>query len=391
MQLIVGNVGKKVNPAPFANHVSLLKFSSKLSLISAFLHLFFIFKNENLVKKTPGGAEVEHIQLKRLYEEAHAEVQKRTRFLILVPSDGDVDALSSAAVIDRYLSYLKKQRRKIFCPMNIVPFNPLVKRLPLEKFSTELPKKWSPDCVIVADHGNFRKTGIDPGIFGENCYFIGFDHHARPANDFPTNGVQIVDEVAPSATTVIYDFLKHLGIPITKKIATYTFLGVWADTRGMVGPRGFDAFPIVQECLSEGAPVDEIRASWRPLTLRGIKILAEFYHNVNAEIGFSWVVLKKADHESGKDQEIFESLDTFAALPEIRVAALLLERDDGIWEISLRSNVSYISVHELAEKLGNYDGGGGHSFSAGTRWRGRAILALANLRILIESVIVSQT
>lgn len=189
------------------------------------------------------------------YNEAAAQISLRNDILVVAPYDYDADALASCPLIGAILQCLRK-RHTFFCAKPVRRLNALYEYLPLEKFHTTLPDK-KPNCVIAVDYGDFHKLGINPEAFGPRCFFIGFDHHDRPAADFPKNGVQIVDSRCPSSTAVIYHFLKYLGIPLSKTLATYVAVGIFSDVRRMTEIYDQGTYSVISQCGVYGAPLFE--------------------------------------------------------------------------------------------------------------------------------------
>lgn len=336
------------------------------------------------------------VLLERRFGEAYARLQrcidrKRGKIVVLIPEDADKDAVASALSLDKLLSFLtkragKKKKHWIACKRKVGVLDAHYELFDLKRIKSKIPKK--PSCVIVADCGDFRKTGLDPKKFGKSCFFLNFDHHARPANDFPKNGLQVIDSGARSATEVVFRFFEYLRAPIDQKVATYICIGIYADTGGLADllengeSRESETFQIIYKCNQHKVPWEKI-LSCKPLTREALSIANEFTYEKRLPI--AWMVVGRARvGESGGFGPFLDALDVAKGVRGVKVAVLFLQLPNGRWKVSFRSKLpgdhsrlyknsltKTISAVNLADLIGELGlGGGGHDHKAAAEWQG---------------------
>ncbi len=316
-----------------------------------------------------------------LHEEILRAIKRGGILIACPPHPGtDPDAVATCAL--QYLFIRETQKSllpfmrntaTLFCPTPIFPSeNPLYEFLPISKFTTWFPEI-PPTFVLVNDYGDFKRSGIDPSRLSRDCKIIGFDHHSRPANDFPQNGMQVIGQAA-STTVVMYKFLKaHLPNPgpeVRREIALYTFIGIVADTNGL---RDLSAAPdtlqIASACMAEDIPWRQILAC-QPYEVETYDVVSAFRKKFEPELRFLWLIANREEVISWGGKQVIE--DALRILENTRdaVIALLQEQPNGSWKVSLRSRSNgdprwEISVSRIAEKFG----GGGHPNKAAVTFR----------------------
>ncbi len=325
-----------------------------------------------------------------LFEKAARTIKESAEILIVSPNPPDADSISSGLLIHEYfaLPWVNKPHT-LFCAgqMPSVNRNPLFKFFggDLALFKNSLPPV-IPPVAVISDYGNFRTCGLEPEKFKKTCQFIGFDHHAEPADDFPEGGIQIVDPDASSTTVLLYHFFGFIGVPISRRMATYIALGILTDTGRLTNPKtNSDALRVLLSCIDKGAPWEEMRSLLQP---RISQKTPSVWASASREIvfrGYGEFSILIAGHKAlsswggtRKDAESF--LGVMQNIEGVRVAVLALE-EDGAWKISIRSNIPQeVSATLMAKTLG----GGGHPHMAAAIFTGHPLEAVEILQKELE-------
>lgn len=315
----------------------------------------------------------------KAFEQAHAVVMKSSRVLIACPHPVDMDAIASSTLIDEYLKQYRKPH-DIYCRDQFpsADTEPLMRFLPPLSVHTKFPDAL-PDCVITADYGSFGTVGLHSDMwFPKESALIGFDHHAHPATDFPKHGMQITDPNAAATTALLFRFLDHLGVPLNNTIATAVALGIYTDTGRLTRPPEkihLDTLMILARCVSSGIPWVEMQKAARPImTLDRLRIweqaIKEVHYDPHSRVICLMVDLEKLQYRwKGTAKDILTLFGQhIETLRDVSVAVLILQEDRYGWKIMLRTqHPEKISVHEIAEALNTFGGGGGHADRAVAR------------------------
>lgn len=307
---------------------------------------------------------METAALRLRYGEAAARLKASKSVLIVCLPEDDADAVASCLQIDEYLTNIKK-RHLLYCAHPLDAANPLYRHLPVHKFTTRLPKK--PTCIVIVDYGKFSRVGLS-AKYCKNASFVAFDHHDQSTDDLAKDTVPIIDLDAPSTTAIIYRFLNYCGIPLSDCIATYTKIGMYADTRGHTEHFSGQTFQTLSECSGHGVTWEDISSG--DLTINALQLAHRFFEHYSKELGLVWLVLEKDEVVSLQDvYDALNALDLVCRLRGVRVAALVTPPVNKIWKISIRSRDSKISAAHLARVLGTFGtGGDGREQAAAARW-----------------------
>lgn len=308
----------------------------------------------------------------RLFERVMKLLYHAKKVLIASPSPYDPDSIASCSLFHEYLSHRELGRpHDMYCPDSITQEG-LYRFLPVHLFSNKLIDP-PPDAILTADYGDFCTVKLPPELVKKAPVVIAFDHHDRPADDFPRHGIQVVDPHAASATVVIYNYLRYWGLEMTKNMYTYTAVGIYADTVGLVGPKtNAETLSIMNTCIEHGIPLEMLRKHANGFPIGQMRIWQDAFANVVYDPVCnvaSLIVNQKKVAEWGM-KNVLSLLTPLQALGDIAVVILAIAEPDDTWKISLRSNDSSISVAQIARELATTCGGrgGGHAEMAAVRW-----------------------
>jgi bifunctional oligoribonuclease and PAP phosphatase NrnA len=222
-------------------------------------------------------------------------------------------------------------------------------------------------CLDISDPertGGFYKANEDAFLGKDGARVLNLDHHAT---NVQFGDLQLLDVRAAACAEQIAVAFNELGWAVDADTARYILLGVVTDTLGFRTPsttartlrvashmmeRGGDLFRIVEAVFNT-----------RPLTTLMLwsKALASVSLGAGGRVIYVHVtptMLKKA----GAKEEELEGLSSYlsSVRGNVKVAAVLKERDDGTTRVSLRSNPG-VDVAAIAQRFG----GGGHPQAAG--------------------------
>lgn len=222
-------------------------------------------------------------------------------------------------------------------------------------------------CLDISDPartGDFYKAN-KAAFRGEAAVRVmNLDHHAT---NLRFGDLQLVDSGSPSCAEQITVALGELGWPIDAETARYLLMGIVTDTLGFrtssttartlrlaadLHERSDDLFRIVDAAFNS-----------RPLSTLMLwsKVLGSVSLGCGGRVLYARVTPRMLEEAGAKEEEL-EGLSSWLASVrgDVRVAAVLKEREDGTTRASLRSNPG-TDVSAIAQRFG----GGGHAQAAG--------------------------
>lgn len=222
------------------------------------------------------------------------------------------------------------------------------------------------DVVAVFDvGGNLRFCGIADIIAAlpARPTILNFDHHVT--NEL-FGDVNIVDVAACSTTDVVQHFLRDVGLPLSREVATAVLTGVLTDTFIFANPNTTSgAFETAAEAVRRGAKIGEVvRCVVRNKPLGAMRVwgLALSRLKFHDRLGIASTAVFLDDvRANGLEEEHLEGISNFLGTT-LRVPAVLVlrELEGGKVKGSLRTQDA-LDVSMLAGALG----GGGHKKAAG--------------------------
>src|SRR5512135_1241347 len=218
------------------------------------------------------------------------------------------------------------------------------------------------DLAIALDCGDESRLG---SVWLEQSLpkppLLNIDHHITNSR---FGSINWVDQQATATSEIILSLIDQLQITLTRDIATCLLYGIVGDTLGF---RTAHTTPHALECsmrlMQAGAPLAEIMEhefNRRPLSL--IKLWGKALKTVHLKDRIIYVTISKAMRDSaGMSGSGDISLSSFLiSANEANLAAVLVEKDDGQIDLSMRAKRGF-DVSKAALSLG----GGGHPLAAG--------------------------
>lgn len=200
---------------------------------------------------------------------------------------------------------------------------------------------------------------------------VNIDHH--PSNEnFGT--INIVDTSSAATVSIIYFLLEHLGIQITRDIATCLLNGLYGDT-GSFKHSNTDSLTlkIASNLIAKGADYKAIVKNQfhsneiNQLKLWGRVLSRARLNDKNATV--SAVTENDFDDLSASPEDLSGIIDYLNSVPESRFAILLAEDRKGNIKGSFRTQDDMMDLSQLAGIFG----GGGHKKAAGFTIPGKLI------------------
>lgn len=223
------------------------------------------------------------------------------------------------------------------------------------------------DLFISLDSSDNERTG-DAGIYARahSKTVINLDHHAT--NTY-FGDIHLVMPTAVSATEVVYEWLRHMGDPISENVAIPLLTGLVTDTMGF---RTSNVLPstlqIAQVLIEAGASLPKImRSTLNSHPYVFVEVWKQALPTIQIEGGVISGEITQAHIKAVGLDEVPDTglVSWMISTDEAQISVLFKEQNDGTVEIGLRSKVGY-DVAKVAFAFG----GGGHKQASGASVRG---------------------
>lgn len=223
------------------------------------------------------------------------------------------------------------------------------------------------DLVFALDYGDVRRLAIDGFLEQKNPIVITIDHHVdEGANHI--GEIKILEPVS-STSEIIYYYLKELGWPIDKDIATCILTGIIGDTGGFLHSNtSYQTLLTVGELLSQGIRINKI--------IKQILNSNAFVNNSESlgrllsqaekhpELDLVYLIINNNDFEKWHKSDLDNLASAINTVEDCKWALLLVEYQKGKTKGSLRSE-EYKGID--VSKIASLFDGGGHKFASGFR------------------------
>ena len=305
-------------------------------------------------------------------------IARHQTFLIATHINPDPDALASMLALTKFLRSMGKR----VYPVTAEPvpsrytFLPGIGAVRPVRAGRVIPY----DVAIVVDCGDFGRIGPVKEALREGGVLVNIDHHVTNTKFADVNWVV---PSASSTSEMIFDLLRHLGVALTRDVATLLYVGIMTDTGsfryGNTTGRTHEvvaqlmSFPIpVQKLYTriyETIPLDDIRNFTRLVSRFDF-----FYDGQVVYLELTPRILKKFSAEFDLRDKIFRYL---RAIKGVEVLVILTAEGKNKTRVNFRSQAR-VDVAQLAYRFH----GGGHSRASGCLVS--ADLATAKERVLAE-------
>lgn len=202
------------------------------------------------------------------------------------------------------------------------------------------------------------------------------DHHVS------NTGFGDVDCIVPSASStceILLAVADALGVPLTVEAATCLLCGIVTDTIGFRTPSTSSAtLASAGRLVADGADLAEVaRRVFLSRPLAGLRLEGRALDRLvmDGPFAISWLSLSDFEGLGAAPEDGRGIVQTLATAVEPLAVALLRERHDGTFDVSLRAKGA-VDLVPAARALG----GGGHALAAGGRTPGPLPAALDAVR-----------
>lgn len=241
---------------------------------------------------------------------------------------------------------------------------------------TPLADEWRADgaydAIIALDSAGEKRINIRPPIQPAGPLPIfNIDHHL-------TNTVfgtyNWIDPHASSTCELVARLLAELGWTPSPAAASLLYAGILSDTAGFsLSSATAEAFQIAADLVRFGADVAQIGEQLcRSQNLGDFDLLRRVYDNTQVvaegRIAYSTLTYQEISGAGCTAEDIDDQVSIPRSLRGVRIALLFSEGEPGVIRVNLRGE-GCVTVLEIAKRFD----GGGHSQSAGIRFRDRSM------------------
>jgi phosphoesterase RecJ-like protein len=233
----------------------------------------------------------------------------------------------------------------------------------LDDIETVAPREpGAQDIFIYVDGSDSHRYGktLNRESIGARPVIL-IDHHAT---NEPFGDLNLVDKDAASTAEIVYELIRALAVPITPPLAQALLTGIVTDTLGFrTSATTPETLEKATALLREGGSIPEIidrvynRRSYNALRLLGRAIAQSQLDGDVIWSAIDYKTLKAFGLNGNGTNGIVNQLLTVA---EAKIAFVLVEKEDGRGDLSLRSRAN-VDVSGVARRLG----GGGHKQASG--------------------------
>jgi bifunctional oligoribonuclease and PAP phosphatase NrnA len=295
------------------------------------------------------------------------KIKNANSFAIITHEKPDGDAVSSMLATSMFLNQLGK---KVF----IFSLADLLDQFSFLPGIMHVSDKVTGifDLVLAVDYHVPKRGEYSPDIFGDTP-IIAIDHHPTVEID---RFKGFIDPKASSTTEVIYGLVDKMKLPIDKSLATCLLTGIVTDTNSFQNQNTSDrTLKIAGELLNKGANLQRIMQwIYGKKTLNAWKLLGKALTNLqtNRRYGLVYTYLTSYDlAKLGVLKDEIGGISNFLilSLREARIIMTLIEEDDGLIKVSLRTRDKAVNLTKVAEIFG----GGGHKGASGFKIEGKIL------------------
>lgn len=225
------------------------------------------------------------------------------------------------------------------------------------------------DVVLALDNSTRKRLGTVIGAVAPGARWINVDHHV---SNEAYGDLNYIDPSAPATGQILFEFFRHLGVPITPEIATNLFAAISTDTGSFqyegTNARTFDAASHLVGC---GVDVGGLsRAIYDNQPRRRFELLRHALNNTrfwcDDRIATFSMTLEDVRRLGVLPEDNEGIIDNLRAVEGVLVAVFFEELTEGKVRVSARSKDPAIDVCKACQAFK----GGGHPMAAGARVRG---------------------
>lgn len=217
------------------------------------------------------------------------------------------------------------------------------------------------DLVVALDCGDESRLGsVWANLPDPKPFLINVDHHISNTRFGQINWI---DPTAASTAEMVLHIVDELKVPLNQDIATCVLYGIVGDTLGFRTPNTTPRqLQYAERCMAAGASLFEsIDQQFNRRSHALVCLWGKAINALKIKDRLAYTAVSKAMRDAcGMGISDLNLSSFLVSMNEVDRAAVLVEKDDGQVEISLRAKRGF-NVSRAAVALG----GGGHPLAAG--------------------------
>lgn len=224
------------------------------------------------------------------------------------------------------------------------------------------------DAVIVLECPSLDRTGLEAHLTARPL--LNLDHHLGNQH---YGAVNWVDTAAPAVGEMVYRLCQALKVSLDPETASSLYLTLVTDTGGFRFSNSTPAaFEAAAALVRDGAQPEHV-SQWlyESQPLSAVRLLGEMLPTLAlhtdgriATVRLTREMFEKVGAGPGDSEGL---IDVPRSVAGVEAVALLRQKEDGSYKVSLRSR-GEVDV----EKIARHHGGGGHRNAAGFSYDGDA-------------------
>lgn len=226
------------------------------------------------------------------------------------------------------------------------------------------PDSISADCFIVLDTSAWAQLGpMSEVLRGFSGKKLCIDHHVGE-DDLGTEFFK--DTSAEATGHLVAKIAKHLGVTMTRPMATALYAAIATDTGWFrFSSTTADTYRIIADLVEAGAVPSQIysdlyeRDTLGRIRLRG-RILARTASELDGKLVYTYVLKEDFPETGALPPDTEDAINLTLAIGGTKVAIIFVEQLAGGFKLSFRSRCA-VDCNALAREFG----GGGHKAAAG--------------------------
>ena len=293
-------------------------------------------------------------------------IAQHQRYLLTSHIRPDCDALGSELGMAGVLEALGKEVRIVngqATPPNLVFIDPQQK---IETIGQDVTPEELVDIevLMILDTSAWAQLGpMGDVIRSTNARKVLVDHHV---GEDDLGATPFKNTIAESTGRLVVEAAEHLGVALTKEIATPLFAAIATDTGWYrFGSTTSGTYRTAAKLVDAGAVPSDIfgalyeRDSLARVKLRG-RITERFVTELDGRLAHTSVRLADFEQTGALPSDTEDVINIGLGILGTEVAVILVELSSGGFKISFRSRCE-LNCNEVAKQFG----GGGHKAAAG--------------------------
>lgn len=331
-----------------------------------------------------------------MYDTIKKRVDEAHRIVIIQPENPDADSLGTATALEEIFGDMGKIVT-MFSAIDMPKYLHYIGGW--SRVTKDFDGKY--DLAIIVDtaaEALLVKTLLTPGVrhFFETRPVLVFDHHNDERED-ETDDASLsfpheffLDDKAASTSEFVYQIAKELGWVVNKTAAENMLASTLGDTLGLstqsVTERTLETVLALMKLGAHPSEIEQKRREYMKKPADILEYKAELIHRIeyycDGRLALVHIPWEDIEQYSDRYNPSVLVLDEMRLVEGVEVAIAIKTYPDKKLTGKIRSNIP------VADTIAGYFGGGGHSYSAGYKIYEEYDVALKDLLIATEKILV---